>query len=35
MPGRWLQKVDCAGVSTASDMTVVVVMFFGHSDGEE
>jgi hypothetical protein len=30
-PGRW----DCAGVSSASDVTVVVALHFGHGDGEE
>jgi hypothetical protein len=30
-----LHKVDHAGVSAASDVTVVVVVFFGHADGEE
>jgi hypothetical protein len=35
MPGRRPWKVDCTGVSTASDVAAVVVFLFGHVDGEE
>jgi hypothetical protein len=34
MPRRRPRKVDRAGVSTASDVAVVVALFFGHLDGE-
>jgi hypothetical protein len=35
MPGRQPRKVDCAGGSSASDVAAVVVLIFGHVDGEE
>ena len=35
MPGRRLRKVDCACVSTASDVAVVMAFLFGCLDGEE
>jgi len=34
-PERRLWKVDCTGDSPASDVAVVVALFFGHVDGEE
>jgi hypothetical protein len=34
MSKRRPRRVDCAGVSTASDVAAVVALFFGHLDGE-
>jgi hypothetical protein len=35
MPEWWPQKMECTSVSTVSDVTMVVALFFGHLDGEE
>jgi hypothetical protein len=35
IPRRRPRKLDCAGVSTTSDVAVVVASFFGHLDGKE
>jgi hypothetical protein len=35
MSGRKSRKVDRAGASTAGDVTVVVVLLFGHVEGKE
>ena len=35
MLGRRPRKVDCAGVSAASDVAVVMTLLLGHVDGEK
>jgi hypothetical protein len=35
MPRRRPRKVDCTGDSTASDVAVVMALFFGRVDDEE
>ena len=35
MPGRQPWKVDCAFISPASDMAVVMIFLFDHENGEE
>jgi hypothetical protein len=35
MPGRRPRKVDRTGASSVGDVVVVMMLFFGHVDGEE
>jgi hypothetical protein len=35
MPERWPRKVDNTGVSSTSDIAVVMALIFGRGDGEE